>query len=452
MQGKPWYAWEWLYDAAVALVHGWYGLNGVVFASAVVIALTFSLIFILAQARGGSFAATILLSLLAITASSIHFLARPHIFSWLLTVLWFHLLDSSETTPSGGKKLWWLPVITLLWINVHGGFIIGFILLGIYALINLASFYSLKNPAERALARKRLTRIILVGIASGFASRINPYGFQLHVHIYRYLSNRFLMNQINEFQSPNFHGIAQQCFVLLVLITIAAFAWQKRKPRPAELLVALFAIASGFFASRNLPTSSILLTLIIAPYLSARSEERSDAEPQLERKESRIQAFAGRMQSMDRQLRGHLWPLLLVLLGMWICISGGRLGSRQIMSANFSEKSFPVHAVDFIQQHQISDPIFTPDDWGGYLIYRLYPVTRVVADDRHDLYGEQFFTDYLKLIHIEPGWNDVLNSSQANWVLMPVKSPLIEALTANPQWSVAYRDDVSALLQRKSAQ
>src|SRR5437667_10625 len=55
MQGKPWYAWEWLYDAAVALVHGWYGLNGVVFASAVVIALTFSLIFILAQARGGSF-------------------------------------------------------------------------------------------------------------------------------------------------------------------------------------------------------------------------------------------------------------------------------------------------------------------------------------------------------------------------------------------------------------
>jgi len=84
MQGKPWYAWEWLYDAAIAMVHGWYGLNGVVFVSTLAIAITFSLMFILAQARGASLAATTLLSLLAITGSSIHFLARPHIFSWLL--------------------------------------------------------------------------------------------------------------------------------------------------------------------------------------------------------------------------------------------------------------------------------------------------------------------------------------------------------------------------------
>ena len=122
MQGQPWYAWEWLYDAAIARLHGWYGLNGVVFGSAIVIAITFSLMFILAQARGGSLAGTVLLSLLAITSSSIHFLARPHILSWLLTLFWFHLLDSSETTPSGGKKLLWLPVIMLLWVNVHGGF------------------------------------------------------------------------------------------------------------------------------------------------------------------------------------------------------------------------------------------------------------------------------------------------------------------------------------------
>ena len=174
MHGQPWYAWEWLYDVAIARLHGWYGLNGVVFGSAFIIAITFSLMFILAQRRGGSLVGTILLSLLAITASSIHFLARPHILSWLLTLFWFHLLDSSETNPSGGNKLFFLPILMLLWVNVHGGFVIGFVLLAIYGLTNLATYRRSKNLAEREVAGKRLWRIILVGIASGLASLVEP--------------------------------------------------------------------------------------------------------------------------------------------------------------------------------------------------------------------------------------------------------------------------------------
>ncbi|HSS98068.1 MAG TPA: hypothetical protein VLK33_13600 [Terriglobales bacterium] len=449
MQGKTWYAWEWLYDVAIARLHGWYGLNGVVFGSAFVIAVTFSLMFLLAQARGGSLAGTVLLSLLAITASSIHFLARPHILSWVLTLLWFHLLDSSETTPSGGRKLLWLPAIMLLWVNVHGGFVIGFVLLGICALTNFASFRFSKNQAERDIAGKRFWRIILVGIACAFTSLINPFGLQLHIHIYRYLSNRFLMNQISEFQPPNFHGIAQQCFVLLVLVAIAALARRKREPRPIELLVALFAVASGLYASRNLPTSSILLTLIIAPYLSRHSEERSDAEPQPEPKVSRLQSFAARMQCMDRQLRGHVWPGILVVLGTWACIAGGRVGGHQLISAKFSEKQFPVAAVDTIQLRQFTGPIFLPDSWGGYLIYRLYPGMTVVDDDRHDLYGEQFFKEYLQLTRLEPGWEDILKKSNATLVLMPAKSPLAGMLAEKPEWSMEYRDNTSALFRKK---
>src|SRR5262249_53188345 len=151
-------------------------LNGVVFASAVIIAITFSAMFVLAQVRGGAVAGTVLLSLLAILASSIHFLARPHILSWLFTLLWFCLLDCSETTPLGGRRLLWLPLIMLLWVNVHGGFVMGFILLGIYALANFANFLYTKNPAERGVAGKRLWKIVLIGICSGVASLINPYG------------------------------------------------------------------------------------------------------------------------------------------------------------------------------------------------------------------------------------------------------------------------------------
>jgi hypothetical protein len=448
MQGQPWYAWEWFYDAVIAKIHGWYGLNGVVFASAVVIALTFSLMFRLAQARGGTLIVTFLISLLAVAASSIHFLARPHIFSWLLTLLWFHLLDTSETTPSGGKSLLWLPLLMLLWVNIHGGFLMGFFLLGIYALTNFLCFLRSKNPAERGVTRKRFIRIVLIGMVSAWASVMNPFGFHLYVHIYRYLSNRFLMNQINEFQSPNFHGIAQQCFVLLALVTIATFAWKKRRPRAVELLVALFAVAGGLYASRNLPTSSILLTLIIAPYLSERSRERNDAEPRPVRETGRLEMFAARMQAMDKKLRGSLWPIALMVLGTWACLHGGRIGAHQLISAGFSEKQFPAGAVDAMQQRHISGPVFLPDSWGGYVIYRVYPAVKVIDDDRHDLYGEQFFKNYLVITRVEPGWEKLLTQLSADWVLMPKNSPLSAALTGKAGWAVEYQDCTAVLFHK----
>ena len=58
----------------------------------------------------------------------IHLFARPHVLSWLFTVIWFQVLDSSESVddPRPSRRLWWLPALMLLWVNVHGGFVIGF--------------------------------------------------------------------------------------------------------------------------------------------------------------------------------------------------------------------------------------------------------------------------------------------------------------------------------------
>ena len=154
------------------------------------------------------------------------------------------------------------------------------------------------------------------------------------------------------------------------------------------------------------------------------------------------------MQSMDRQLRGHAWPLILMLLGTGVLIAGGRFGNHQLMCANFSEKQFPVAAVQAIQQRHIPGPIFLPDSWGGYVIYRLYPGVKVIDDDRHDLYGEQFFENYLTITRVEPGWEQLLAQINANWVLMPKNSPLAAALSEKPGWTVEYQDSTAILLHK----
>jgi hypothetical protein len=155
------------------------------------------------------------------------------------------------------------------------------------------------------------------------------------------------------------------------------------------------------------------------------------------------------------QLRGHLWPLLAVVLALAICLQRGRLGSRQLMDAHFDPQKMPVAAVNFLQgevtgRQASAEPVFSTDAWGGYLIYRMYPTRKVVVDDRHDLYGSDRIRQYLILTQAEPGWQSVLKEWQIRTALLPTGSTLANLLRELPQdWRVAYEDKVAVVFERR---
>jgi hypothetical protein len=459
MSGQPWYAWEWLYDVLIAAIHHVLGLNGVVFYSAAVMALSFVLVFHLAMRRGGSLPITLVLIVLSLGAASVHFLARPHVLSWLFTVIWFELLDSAsgldlqpdlDSEADKARRLYWLPVLMLFWVNLHGGFLLGFALLGVYFVGGVIRYFSC--PEQRAEIASRLRRLGLVSVLTLLATFVNPYGYKLQLHIYRYLSDRFLMNHVTEFQSPDFHGVAQQCFAVMLLITIAALASARRRLAPTHLLVILLAAYSGLYAARNLPVSSMLLTLMIAPVLSetvARASENTGIAPWLRGLLSRVNNFGIRMEKLELRFHGHLWIVLAFVLGLWACMHGGRLGSVQLVNAYFDDKRFPVEAAEVITQRDVREPIFCPDLWGGYLIYRLYPQTKVLVDDRHDLYGDQFFEDYLKVVFVQPEWSKVLDEKNVNWVLVQRDSSLGTILRLTSGWKLIHEDGTAVLFHRE---
>ena len=455
MGGQPWYAWEWLYDVAVAFIHHLLGLNGVVFCTAGIMAATFVLVFRIAMRRGGSLPITLFLLVLSLGASAVHFLARPHVLSWLFTVIWFEWLDSAAYLPdrnaetNNTRRLFLLPVLMLFWVNLHGGFLFGFALLGVYICGGGIQYFSCREQREEI--RRWLKQLAAVSALSLLASFANPYGYKLHVHIYRYLSNRFLMNHVSEFRSPDFHGAAQQCFALILLVTIAALASARRKHQLSRLLVILLAAYSGLYASRSLPVSSLLLTLIIAPLLSetiATASEPAQIVPWLRALFARMHRFGERMEKLELRFQGHFWPVLALVIGLWACLHGGRLGSTQLINAYFDGKRFPVESADVIASRDIREPIFCPDQWGGYLIYRLYPQTKVLVDDRHDLYGDQFFKDYLKVVLVQPDWLKVLDEKHVDWVLMEKNSSLGTILEQTPGWELTHADGTAVLFHR----
>ena len=300
MSGRSWFAWEWLFDLMIAEVHHVAGLNGVVFFAALVVATTFALTFRTVLARGGNVPVAVLFISLAMGASAIHLFARPHIFSWLLVVIWFGFLSRWESEPGHPKtrRLLWLPVLMVLWVNLHGGFVSGLLLLGLYLASAFLRYVTTQERGRSAAAARKLRHLFGITLLSFLATFVNPYGYKLHVHIYQYLSNHFLMNHIEEFVSPDFHGVGQQCFAALLVLTIIALAAASEKPRLSELFVLLFAAASGLYASRSLPISSILLALIAAPVLSqalAVGRTNANLASWLRNCLSRCGAFASRM-------------------------------------------------------------------------------------------------------------------------------------------------------------
>jgi hypothetical protein len=141
--------------------------------------------------------------------------------------------------------------------------------------------------------------------------------------------------------------------------------------------------------------------------------------------------------------------VLAFVLGLWACTHGGRVGSVQLINAYFDDKRFPVEAAEVIAERNIREPIFCPDLWGGYLIYRLYPQTKVLVDDRHDLYGDQFFEDYLKVILVQPEWSKVLDEKHVNWVLVQKNSSLGTILGLTSGWKLIHEDGTAVLFHRE---
>ena len=153
---------------------------------------------------------------------------------------------------------------------------------------------------------------------------------------------------------------------------------------------------------------------------------------------------------MERQQRGHVWCIVGVLGTLSICMLGGRLGTKQIIDADFNSSRMPTEAVNYLANAETTGSVLAPDYWGGYLIYRLYPRTRVVVDDRHDLYGEQFLSSYLKWIHAESGWQEFVEAQGVGCILLPRNAAIATVMEASRDWRTVYADSQAVMFVRNS--
>lgn len=425
--GATWFAWEWLADVIFALCHRWYGLSGVVGLAAVVLCFSAALLALWLLRRGTGLWLAAAVTLVVVNASSVHYLARPHIFTLLLFTLALWIVDEDRRRPT--PWLWSLVPLTALWANLHGGFVAWLATLGWLLLVCLVG-----------RDRTALRRYGLLTAFSAAATLLNPYGWHLHRHILEYLRSSWILDNVQEFQSPSIRSESMLVFAVLLLAGVALASRALARGRWFEGgLVLLWGLAA-LRSARHIP----LFAIVAAPVIAAECAAWWSARAARSAPASAARVFWESGQGLARSRRFSAWAPGLAALALWVTLG-------QTAIADFPDRRFPVAAVSRHLDCLASGArVLTSDQWADYLIFRLYPRQRVFFDGRSDFYGPLIGADYQALLLAGPRWSEVLARYRFAIALLPREWPLARILERDPEWQLLDRDTVSEVLVKKT--
>ena len=112
-------------------------------------------------------------------------------------------------------------------------------------------------------------------------------------------------------------------------------------------------------------------------------------------------------------------------------------------------RRWPASAADYLRGRDLPGEMFNSYNWGGYLIWRLYPEGRVFIDGRADLYGDEFIEEYLRVAYALAGWEETLARFGVGHAVIEASSPLAGVLALHPAWREVYRDEMAAVFVRE---
>ncbi len=423
--GASWIAWEWMADIASAAAHGIAGLSGVALLYLLAIGASVWMWFRLNWAAGGNFLLACLFSAPMLSTTNLHWLARPHIIGWLF------LLGTVWQCEAGAFACTLIFVLSALWANIHGSFILAAAVFATYA-----AGAALRPIIWGGEPRVAATRYLQYAAAALAGSLLNPQGWRLHQHILAYLTDSALLDRIGEFQSFNFHADGATQIILALLIGIAGGFAALSARRPERFLLSLAVTAAALRSARMLPVAALIL-LPLANGSISDVLTRAQLAPRLRKSLDAILNYGSSLRALDKTLSGlALIPILAAALFVVV----------HATHPAFPPDQFPVAASASIAALPADARLFSSDKFGGYLIYRFSGNRKVYFDGRSDFYGADFLKTYSRLVQARPGWQSEFARQGFTHALLPPDYALVAALES-AGWKETYRDGTAVLLK-----
>ena len=349
---------EWMAQVLIYLVYRVGGFGGVVLARAMLLLAFCALVGLIAYRRCGRFYRALTAALLAATVVLPFAADRPFLVSFVFLAVTVAILEWRQT-----RLRWLLPVVMLIWANCHGGFVLGWLVIGAWCAEDL--YWRLRGrPVAGDI---QLWTICAISV---LASCLNPNGASV-LAVLRFYRNSSMTSSLIEWQPPALWP--PRPFAILLLAAALVLIWRFRRVRVSDwLLFPAFAVAA-LTAGRNTFLIGFLAPILIAAYLPGKGLA---------------------VRYAPRVLAAAAAALLTVGLAVTCGIGQG----FQFRAADWP---VPVGAANFLLVNHITQPMFNTYESGGYLIWRLWPRERVFIDGR--ALSESVFSDHQRLLSSEGG-------------------------------------------------
>lgn len=419
--GQPWVPYSWLSELILYAVVSSAGNAGVLILFSVMPGVALGVLAYTLSRVGARTAAIAVPALLAGWTVLPYVTLRPQVISWVLMTVVLSILILAR--PGSAKLLVLLPALIALWANLHGGWVIGMGVIGLFALMTLL------GGTPMAAARRP---VVVAAVACVLAAGLTPAGLQGILYPLGYLDpSSWALEQIAEWQSPNFHDPTHWPLIVFFV----ALALNRGRATPPWLAVLpIIGIVMSLNSIRNAP----FLAMWALPTLALGLEDRLRV---LRLRLHRGRNHGGRRRGLETALA------LTVIVASLVTLYPGDLPSR--VSAETGER-FPVAGTNRLRQLQADANVLADYNWGGFVIARLYgDGGRVFVDGRDgEMYSDEVLEAYTGLARADVGWEQQLDRYSVEAILMRPVTPLVRVLAFSDEWCEAYRDDLQVLLLR----
>lgn len=435
--GADWINHSWL---AQVLFYGAYAWGGyLALGSLVALFATISMVFAYLQMEGHGLLRAFISVLVALMAAWV-WSARPQVislamFAALAYVLYLYKWRSID-------RLWLVPALMLVWSNLHGGYVLGAMLL-VTALGGELLNY-LGGEAEAALSWRKLLRLGGWSVAAGLAVLLNPNGVDTWLIPFQTVGVKALQQFIAEWASPDFHDVAQQPLLWMLFGLFAAVGFSRRRLDGGDFLAVLVFGYAALVARRNFGPFALVSGPVLSRYVWPLLCEWWDRSATL-RSRLKLHQVEGGQTDLPQTVRKVINFLLVIMVALAALIKLYVVTQPSLVNA-YLQSGSPVGAVNWIRSQQPEGRLFNSYNWGGYLIWQL-PEYPVFVDGRTDLYGDEVIGEWIRIVQAGEGWQDELDRWGVNLVLIEPDRPLVKALD-EAGWKLLYLDEMSVLYGR----
>ncbi|HEX6488414.1 MAG TPA: hypothetical protein VF137_06005 [Candidatus Dormibacteraeota bacterium] len=359
---------------------------------------------------------------------------RAQMISFALVCL--QLLWIRRYLAGRSRAILWLPLLMILWANLHSGWAVAFVILGVVLVAEAAMWVWTRQPAHA----QHFRRLGLVTLLSAVAVAATPHGLALYTYPFATQFSTAQQSLIAEWMSPDFHLRSLQPLLAFVLVVIIAFAW--RRPSLTDMLLTVVLLGLALHAVRQ---TTIFLAVAAPPLaLSLFSVWREEVRPRV----------AGLVSARDRPqpialsaLTGVV--LLIVLAATAVKITDGLRNESKAIAGDF-----PVAASDWIAAHPdlVGTRMYNQYGWGGYLIYRFHsdsnPSRKVFIFGEALLMGDPLLYTYQDVQTLRPSWEKVLDEYGVDYIVYNRGEALDNVLRTQHGWRLVYEDKIAVIYVR----